>query len=171
MSGLGASSVSRDPLREWSTSATGDWILAPVARGSVAASVVVAYAAAVNPYATPVALGGWLAWTAYVFAPPAVCVYAWHLHPEEPSGRLLVVFAATAALWTLTGSGDRALFGMAEVVGVFVAAPLSCVALSFPDRVLRSQLEGRVVAGTGAGIAACWWRSLCVGQFAFGDWV
>lgn len=109
-------------------------MLALIALGGVAASVFVAYAAAVNPDAAPGGPVAWLARAAYVLAPAAVGVYAWHRHPEEHLGRLPVWLTAATALWTLNGSSDPALFGVAKLVGVFVAPLLSYVVLSFSRR-------------------------------------
>jgi signal transduction histidine kinase len=150
------SPVSRARLRQGSRVAAEGWVLAFAALGSLAAAAIVAYAAAVNPNAVPAGPVGWLARAAYVLAPAAVGIYAWHLHPEERLGRLLVVFAAAAALWTLNGSGDPALFGVARLAGVFVAPLLSYLVLSFPEGRLHSRLEGWVVAGSGAVVALCW---------------
>jgi signal transduction histidine kinase len=147
---------SRAGVRESSAVVPGDRTLVLVALGSVAASALIAYASAVNPNAAPGGLPGWLARAAYVLAPAAVGVYAWRLHPEERLGRLLVVLAATAALWTLNGSSNPALFGMARLAGVFVAPLLSYVVLSFPEGRLHSRLEGWVVACSGAVVAVCW---------------
>jgi signal transduction histidine kinase len=143
-------------MRESSALLAGDRSLALVVVGSVVASATVAYATAVNPNAAPGGLAGWLARAAYVLAPAAVGVCAWRLHPEERLGRLLVVLAAAAALWTLNGSSNPALFGVARLAGVFVAPLLSYVVLSFPEGRLHSRLEGWVVAGSGAVVAVCW---------------
>ena len=164
-SGLGSSEVSigvqpagsiswqwRSPLsgaRVRSESRTGadSWLLAFAAVASLASAAIVAYAAAVNPDAVPAGPAGWLARAAYVLAPAVAGIYAWRLHPEERLGRLLVVFAAAAALWTLNGSADPVLFGVARLVGVFVAPLLSYVVLSFPEGWLHSRLEAWVVDG------------------------
>ncbi|HEY1509297.1 MAG TPA: histidine kinase [Solirubrobacteraceae bacterium] len=135
---------------------TEDRTLALVALASVAASAIVAYATAMNPHATPGGWAGSLARAAYVLAPAAVGIYAWRLHPEERLGRLLVVFAGAAAVWTLNGSADSALFGLARLAGVFVAPLLSYLVLSFPEGRLHSRLETGVVAGSGAVVAVCW---------------
>jgi signal transduction histidine kinase len=150
------STASRARERESSGATTEGWILALAAVGSLAASAIVAYAAAVNPNAVPAGPAGWLARAAYVLAPAAVGIYAWHLHPEERLGRLLVMFAALATLWTLNGSGDPALFGVARLAGVFVAPLLSYLVLSFPEGRLHSRVEGWVAAGSAAVTAACW---------------
>ncbi len=99
---------------------------------------------------------GALARASYVLAPTVVGVYAWHRHPEERLGQLLIVFASIAAIWTLNGSSDPALFGVARVVGVFVAPLLTYVVLSFPEGFLHSRLERWVVVGSGALTALCW---------------
>ncbi len=142
--------------REQPSASTGGLTLALIAVGSVLAGAAVAYAAAVNPHSAPAGPAGWLARAAYVLAPAMVGVYAWHLHPEERLGRLLVALAAAATLWTLNGASDPALFGVARLVGVFVAPLLSYVVLSFPEGWLHSRLEKWVVAISTAVIAVCW---------------
>jgi hypothetical protein len=99
-------------------------------------------------------------------------VHGSHLHPEEWLGRLVVVCAAAAALWTLNRSSDPAVFGVARLVGGVVVALLSYVLLSFPEGRLHSRLERWVVAGSGAVIAPCAESSsLCLGQPPSSDWV
>ncbi len=80
------------------------WMLALIAVGAVVAAAAVAYAAAVNPQATPAGTAGWLARAAYVLAPAAAGIYAWHLHPEERLGRLLVAFSAAAEINRMAGT-------------------------------------------------------------------
>ncbi len=154
-----SSSVSLSPSRPRaarSAAISPTWVLVFVALASVAASAFVAYEAAVNPDATPAGTAGWLARAAYVLAPAAVGIYAWHHHPEERLGRLLIVFAAVAAIWALNGSKDPALFSVA-LFGIAIAAPMySYLLLSFPEGRLRSRLEAWVVAGSGALMAVCW---------------
>jgi signal transduction histidine kinase len=156
VSALWGSPVSRAWVRELAGAATEGRILAFAALGSLVASAIVAYATAVNPNAVPAGPAGWLARAAYVLAPAAVGIYVWRLHPEERLGRLLVAFAAAAALWTLNGAADPALFGVARLAGVFVAPLLSYLVLSFPEGRLHSRLEGWVVAGSGALVALGW---------------
>jgi signal transduction histidine kinase len=147
--------ASRGRVR-WSGVIGRNRLLVLIALASAAAATVVAIAAAVNPHATPAGTAGSLARAAYVLAPAAVGIYAWHHHPEERLGRLLIVFAAVAAIWTLNGSRDPVLFSVA-LFGIIVAAPLySYVVLSFPEGRLHARLERWVVAGSGAVIVLCW---------------
>jgi signal transduction histidine kinase len=133
-----------------------NWVLAFVGLASTAAAAFVAYEAVVNEQATPGGAAGSLARAAYVLAPAVVGIYAWHRHPEERLGRLLIVFAAVAAIWTLNGSSDPALFSVA-LFGIIVAAPMySYLVLSFPEGRLHTRLERWVVAGSGAVIVLCW---------------
>ena len=173
-SGLGSSEVSigvqpagsiswgwRSPLsgarvRAESPTGADSWPLAFAAVASLAGAAIVAYTAAVNPDAVPAGPAGWLARAAYVLAPAVAGIYAWRLHPEERLSRLLIVFAAAAALWTLNGSADPVLFGVARLAGIFVAPLLSYLVLSFPEGRPHSRLEAWVVAGSSAVIAVCW---------------
>jgi hypothetical protein len=133
-----------------------DWVLAVVSLGSAAAAVAVASAAAMNPRLMPGGLAGPLARAAYVLAPAVVGIDVWRRRPEERLGRLLIVFTAAVALWTLNGSENPVLFGIAMVVGIFVAPLYSYLLLSFPDGRLHSLRERCLVVGSAAVIGLCW---------------
>ena len=150
-------SVAR-PSSRWGASAatTRNRTLAFVALAGVLASGIVAYAAAVNPDASPAGAVGSLARALYVLTPVAVGIYAWRRHPEERLGQLLILFALVAAIWTLNGSSDPALFGVARLVGVVVAPLYGYLVLSFPEGRLHSHLERWAVGASAALIAACW---------------
>ena len=148
--------VSRARVHGWYAPVSLNWVLGFVGLASIFAAATVAFAAAVNPHAAPAGPVGPLARAAYVLAPAAVGIYAWNRYPQERLGRLLIVFAAATALWSLNGSANPTLFGMARLVGIVVAPLYSYVVLSFPEGWLHSTWERWVVAGSGAVVALCW---------------
>jgi signal transduction histidine kinase len=84
-----------------------------------------------------------------VAVPVAVGIWAWHKHPDEPFGRLLVAAGLAWSLTTLAESDDDVVYSTGRTAAWAVELGVVYVILSFPSGRLPGRVDRAIVGATG----------------------